>query len=63
MGVATTDFECAPCITEALEQRLKHHSWGYMSSTDELRDEIVKWNGTYHGLDLDTSMVTLSGGV
>ena len=63
MGVASMDFECAPCITEALADRVKHHSWGYMSSTDELREEIVKWNGEYHNNDLDTSMITLSDGV
>ena len=40
MGVATMDFEAPPCITEALEERVKHHVWGYMSSTDGLRDAI-----------------------
>ena len=28
MGVATMDFECPPCITEALAERCKHHTWG-----------------------------------
>ena len=27
MGVASMDFECAPCITEALEERCQHHNW------------------------------------
>ena len=63
MGVASMDFECAPCITEALMERVQHHSWGYMASTEELRDEVVKWNGDYHNNDLDSSMVTLSDGV
>ncbi len=31
MGIASMDFECAPCITEALQERVQHHSWGYMS--------------------------------
>ena len=63
MGVATMDFECAPCITEALEDRIRHHSWGYMSSTTELAEEIVKWNGEYHHNDIGIDMVTLSDGV
>ncbi len=63
MGVASMDFECAPCITEALQDRIKHHSWGYMSSTNELREEIVKWNGNYLNNDISTDMVTLSDGV
>ncbi|MDA8928317.1 hypothetical protein N9I87_03715, partial [Gammaproteobacteria bacterium] len=53
MGVASQDFECAPCITEALEERIKHHNWGYLSDRDGLVAEIVKWNGNRNQLDLD----------
>lgn len=63
MGVATMDFEAAPCITEALMERVQHHNWGYMSSTDSLRDAIVNWNGERHGLDLDPESVVVSDGV
>ena len=63
MGVASMDFECAPCITEALEERCQHHNWGYLSTTEPLRDGIVKWNGERHGLDLDPDAITLSDGV
>ncbi len=63
MGVASMDFECAPCITEAIAERNEHHSWGYMSSTDSLRDQIVKWNGERHGLDLPNEAITISDGV
>lgn len=63
MGVATMDFECAPCITQALSERIQHHNWGYMSSTDSLRDAIVDWNGRRHNLDLDPDSVVISDGV
>lgn len=63
MGVASMDFECAPCITEALQERIKHHSWGYLSTTDPLREEIVKWTGEHHGVDLGPDELTLSDGV
>ena len=63
MGVATMDFEAPPCITEALEERVKHHVWGYMSSTDSLRDAIVEWNGTRHNIDIDPESVVISAGV
>jgi cystathionine beta-lyase len=63
MGVASMDFECAPCITEALAERVKHHNWGYLSTTEPLRDGIVKWNGERHGVDLDPASITLSDGV
>lgn len=63
MGVASMDFECAPCITEALQERVKHHSWGYLSTTQPLRDEIVKWTGEHHGVDIGPDEITLSDGV
>jgi cystathionine beta-lyase len=63
MGVASMDFECAPCITEALQERVAHHSWGYLSTTQPLRDEIVKWTGEHHGVDLGPDEITLSDGV
>ncbi len=63
MGVATMDFECAPCITDAIAERNEHHSWGYMSSTESLRDEIIKWNGEWHGIDLPRESVVISDGI
>ena len=63
MGVASLDFECAPCITEALQERIQHHNWGYLSTTQPLRDGIVKWNGERHGIDLDPDSIVISDGV
>lgn len=63
MGVASMDFECAPCITEALQERINHHSWGYLASTDSLKDCIIRWNGERRDEDLGPDMITLSDGV
>ncbi|MDP6413722.1 MAG: aminotransferase class I/II-fold pyridoxal phosphate-dependent enzyme [Gammaproteobacteria bacterium] len=63
MGVASMDFECAPCITEALTERVQHHNWGYLGSSQPLRDGIVKWNGERHGVDLNPDSITISDGV
>ena len=65
MGVASQDFECAPCITDALAERIAHHNWGYLarSARDSLTTEIIKWNGERNNLDLDASQITLSDGV
>lgn len=63
MGVATMDFECAPCITEALTERCKHHTWGYMSSTDSLKEAIAEFNAERNKLELDPSTIQLSAGV
>jgi cystathionine beta-lyase len=63
MGVATTDFEVAPCITEALAERCKHHAWGYMSSQESLQEAIANWNGERYKLEIDPSTMQLSAGV
>jgi cystathionine beta-lyase len=63
MGVATMDFECAPCITDALAERCKHRTWGYMSSTDSLKEAIAEFNVEHNKLELDPSTIQLSAGV
>ena len=37
--------------------------WGYVSSTQSLREAIVQWNGTRHNLDIDPDSLTISTGV
>lgn len=65
MGVASQDFECAPCITDALAERIQHHNWGYLASSarQSLIQEIIKWNGERNDLDLDARSITMSDGV
>ena len=63
MGVATMDFEAAPCIGEAIAERCKHRNWGYMSSLDSLREAIVNWNGERHNVDIDPESMVISAGV
>ena len=63
MGVATMDFECAPCITDALAERFKHRTWGYMASTDSLKEAIAGFNADRNNLELDPSKIQLSSGV
>jgi cystathionine beta-lyase len=65
MGVASQDFECAPCITEALHERVNHHNWGYMAGaqTDTLKEAIIQWKGERNSLDLYPGSITVSDGV
>ncbi len=63
MGVATMDFEAAPCISEALAERCKHHNWGYMSNVDSLSEAIVTWNGERHDIDIDPESIVIAAGV
>lgn len=63
MGVATTDFQAAPCITEALAERCKHEAWGYMSSTDGLKDAIAYWNDERYDVEVDPATIEISAGI
>lgn len=63
MGVATTDFRAAPCITEALSDRFKHEAWGYMSSRDSLKDAIAYWNSERYDVEVDPATIEISAGI
>ena len=63
MGVATTDFQVAPCITEALAERCKHESWGYMSSKASLQNAIAYWNAERYDLEIDPATIEISAGI
>ena len=63
MGVATMDFQAAPCISEALNKRISHENWGYMMTPDSFVESIVDWNRDRHGYDLDPKSVVISAGV
>ena len=63
MGVADMDFRCAPVITEALMERVKHENWGYLKMPEDFFPAIVDWNRTRHGLEIDPDLLALSDGV
>ncbi len=63
MGVADMDFKCAPAITEALADRVRHENWGYLHMPKDFFPAIVDWNKTRHGLDVNPDLMALSDGV
>jgi len=63
MGVATMDFQAAPCIAEALAERCAHENWGYMVIPDSFREAIVDWNRDRYGYDLDPGSIEISAGI
>ena len=63
MGVADMDFRCAPAITEALTERIKHENWGYLKMPEDFSQAIVDWNRTRHGLEINPELMALSDGV
>ena len=55
MGICDMDFRAAPCIAEAMAERLKHENWGYLSTEvyDSYREAITDWNHDRYGLEVD----------
>jgi cystathionine beta-lyase len=63
MGIADMDFRTAPCVTQALADRMKHENWGYLDSTRFLIDAIVSWNKRRYGIRVNPDLVLLNPGV
>jgi cystathionine beta-lyase len=66
MGIADIDFKAAPCITEALNARMKHENWGYLDmgeATPMMTEAIAAWNKKHYGIDIDPNTMVLSAGV
>jgi len=65
MGIADTDFRAAPCIGEAMQKRLQHENWGYMSreGMNNYRETIAEWNYDRYGLTVDPMSLQIAAGV
>jgi cystathionine beta-lyase len=63
MGIADMDFRCAPAITRALTERLKHENWGYLDTPHAYNEGIVNWNKRRYGLDVNPDLLVLTNGV
>lgn len=65
MGIADMDFRAAPCIGEAMAERLRHENWGYMSSDflAEYQETIAMWNHERWGLEVDPKSIEIASGV
>ena len=49
MWVADMDFKAAPCIIDALKERLEHGVFGYANVPEEFYDSIIKWTTIIKG--------------
>jgi cystathionine beta-lyase len=63
MGIADMDFRCAPAITRALTERIKHENWGYLDTPPSYMEGIVNWNKRRYGLDVNPDLLVLTNGV
>ena len=65
MGIADMDFRAAPCIGEAMAERMQHENWGYLSTEayDSYREAIADWNLDRYGYELDPASIVFATGV
>ena len=63
MGIADMDFRCAPSITNALTERIKHENWGNLDMPKEYTAAVVAWNKKRYNLDIDPESMVLTTGV
>src|SRR5579864_8505522 len=63
MGIADMDFNTAPVITKALQERIKHEVWGYLDTPKDFVEGIVAWNKKRYGINVDPETVTITTGV
>ena len=63
MGTADQDFRIAPAITQALQRRIAHENYGYMSIPVSYRESIVNWNKRRYDLDIAPDTILHSNGV
>lgn len=52
MGIADMDFKSAPCITKALQERIQHENWGYLTTPASHVDSIINWNKKRYNLEI-----------
>jgi len=63
MGIADMNFRVAPCVTNALNQRVQHENWGYLDTPRSLIDALVHWNRQRYGVKITPGSIFLTTGV
>jgi cystathionine beta-lyase len=63
MGIADMDFKCAPAITKALTDRIKHQNWGYMDVPRAYMEGIINWNKRHYGIKINPDLLLITDGV
>lgn len=63
MWIADMDFETAPVITDALQQRMKHGIFGYTATPPAFYEAITGWWKKRHGFGLEKTWIGAASGV
>lgn len=63
MWVADMDFQTAPCIIEALKQRVNHGIFGYTQVPESYYEAIISWMKNRHQWDVKREWIQYTTGV
>lgn len=63
MWVADMDFEVAPCIQRAVQERAAHPIYGYTYTPKEYYDAVTGWFSRRHNWQIDRSWILHTPGV
>lgn len=63
LWVADMEFECAPCIKEALKKTIDHGVYGYFDEPSAYKDSIVRWLKKIQGWNVEREWITYSPAV
>ena len=61
--VADMDFETAPCIVKALQERVGHGIFGYTFVPDSYYEAVASWFARRHNWQIDRSWIEYTSGV
>lgn len=63
MWVADMDFKAAPCILEALQEKLNHGIFGYTKVPEKYFRAEIDWFGRRHGWKIEKEWIRPIGGL
>ncbi|MBR5655723.1 MAG: pyridoxal phosphate-dependent aminotransferase [Prevotella sp.] len=63
LWVADMDFKAAPCITKALEKRIRHGVFGYTFVPDSYYEAVINWFNQRHGWTIQRPWMLYTTGV
>ena len=61
--VADSDYETAPCIKDALRERLENGTFGYSFASKSYFHAIHDWFKNNHGYEVNEDLIAITGGV
>lgn len=63
MWVADMDFKAAPCIIDAMREKLEQGIYGYTTRPDSYNESIVNWAARRYGWEIKSDWLIFSPGV